>query len=81
MIKFKSLNVHLILGKTLIAAESIMLDLQNQAVKPVLFLVPTRQLVQQQATSLERETGLVISQLRGGSKISPGFEVSENFGN
>lgn len=60
-------------GKTLIAAEAVLTNLESQGTFPVLFLVPTRDLVQQQAQALRREfdgRGYIVETLKGGNTIA-----------
>lgn len=57
-------------GKTAIAAEAI-----KRIPPPALFLVPTRDLVKQQAKALRSWTGFFVAELRGGQNVPTHFEV------
>ncbi|CAM9357857.1 unnamed protein product, partial [Scytosiphon promiscuus] len=57
-------------GKTAIAAEAI-----KRIPQPALFLVPTNDLVRQQARALRSWTGLNVVELKGGQNIPIHFEV------
>lgn len=57
-------------GKTAIAAEVI-----KRIPRPALFLVPTCNLVKQQARALRSWTGLWVVELRGGDNVPAHFEV------
>ncbi|KAG5175571.1 hypothetical protein JKP88DRAFT_337642 [Tribonema minus] len=62
-------------GKTLVAAECIAAELWKQPTKRALFLVPTRNLVHQQAQVIEGETGLDVAELKGGNALRIGCRV------
>jgi superfamily II DNA or RNA helicase len=62
-------------GKTLIAshiAESVIAKSNNEK---VLFLVPTRLLVEQQAAYIQRETSLHVVQYMGGCETPVAFQI------